>query len=41
MITTDCLECGAGPMDLPGDCICDDCRKECADPYDDDEEDDD
>lgn len=26
MITTNCRECGAGPMDLPGDEICHDCR---------------
>lgn len=28
MITGDCRECGYGPMDLPGDEICDDCRFE-------------
>jgi hypothetical protein len=26
MITTYCRDCGAGPMDLPGDEICDECR---------------
>lgn len=27
MITTDCRSCGAGPMDLPGDEICYECRR--------------
>lgn len=44
MITTNCRECGAGPMDLPGDEICDDCRinLRLEDPaaYEDDDEDD-
>lgn len=38
MITADCRECGAGPMDLPRDEICNECRIEDLDPFDDEED---